>query len=221
MCLHTQTLEAVFYCFIKNSIFLYFILESHQIWRYKVLSRENLFCAGSFYSSDSTGCVGYPSEQRYHYQAPLRVSGPFMVFFLHVGFFYLCSHSAQWVPRALLNYAGTEAVRLDVSYCIVKCLSWWKQPGPRGHFADGARHTNWKPTYEHTHTHTRTRWYVNCMPFTLLLSLFILYWRRGENESTVAPGGTLHSRKGSHTCDLQHYNTLVRLSALKSNLQES
>lgn len=86
-------------------------------------------------------------------------------FSLRVGGFYLCSHSAQRVPRALLNYAGTEAVRLAVSYCIVKCLSW-KQPGLMGRSADRARHTHTLAS-PRANTHTHTRWQINYVPFTL------------------------------------------------------
>lgn len=96
-------------------------------------------------------------------------------FFFCAGSFYLCSHSVEWVPRALLCYAGREDVRLPVSYCIVKCPSWWKWPGQRGH----------KPTSKQTHRGQSPTLTACHLPS--LLSL--LYWHRDENKSMRVPEG--------------------------------
>lgn len=53
----------------------------------------------------------------------IKVSSSLCGSSLRVGGFYLCIHSAQRVPGALLSYAGTRRARLAVSYSIGKCLS--------------------------------------------------------------------------------------------------
>lgn len=148
-------------------------------WVTKFGTRGNLNCAELFYSSDFRIKASLSSP------SPCLSSFYDFFFPLHAGSFYLCSHSAEWVPRALLCYAGTEAVRLAVSYSIVKCPSWWKQPGQGDTLLTGPQHTNCTPTSKHTHTQS----HINRMPFTLPLSPPMLYWHWDENKSTGAPGG--------------------------------
>lgn len=139
---------------------------------------------------------------------PLSVSRPFRIFFFMLGAFIwaatLLNESPEccWItpaqrPFDWLSLTVLWNVCLDGSSRAEGTLCW------RGPTHKLQAHT------QNTHTHTLT--------VCLLLShshshgLLTLRWKWKEGGAQ----GTLCSRKGSHTCDLQHYNTSVTASPIQ------
>lgn len=106
-------------------------------------------------------------------------------------------------PRSVVGLRGTEAARWPVSYCIGKCLSWWKRPG-RG------------DTLLTHKLHTLTLTYHPCAIYSPTLTA-MLYWHPDEIESMGR--GPPGDGDRSHSCDLQHYNTSISdsLSLIRKN----